>query len=289
MTTPVLEARRLRVDVDGVPQVDGLSLETTGERVLVLAGPRALFAAAAGMVLPRHGDLLTGGVTPEAAIRERLLASAPLDPPLPTSWKAREYVSWSARLAGLAPREAAARTSEAMARLKLEAIADARLRYAPAPARRALVIAAAMATGATTLFLEDPLRGLPEDAARTLGRLLVRATEGLRVVTFAASASLASPLAIDADEALLVDGAGVVAQGAPAEVAARDRAYAVRLHGRGASFAQLAEQRGARVSGHGARWTVDLGSSLQVTDLLEVAAASETVILELRPLTHAFA
>ena len=44
-----------------------------------------------------------------------------------------------------------------------------------------------------------------------------------------------------------------------------------------------------RVAGRGSRWTVDLGASLEVRDLLKVAAASHTVILELRPLNHAFA
>ena len=178
---------------------------------------------------------------------------------------------------------------EALGRLKLEALAEVRLRHAPLAARRALSVAAALATGAQTLFLEDPLRGLPEDAARTLARVLVRATAGLRTVVFAGRASLASPLAMDADEALVLAESSVLGQGAPAEVAAHDRTYVLRLHGRGAGFAELAARRGARVSGHGSTWTVDLGATLQLSNLLDVAAATETVVLELRPLAHAFA
>ena len=286
---PVLEAARLRVDVDGVPQVEGLSFETTGDRVLVLAGPPALFQAAAGIVRPRGGELRTSGVSPTAAVRERLMACAPLDPPLPLAWKALDYVAWSARLAGVPKRDALDLAARAIDRLHLQEVAKLHLRYAPLHARRALGVAAAVATGATTLFLEDPLRGLPDDAARSLARLVVKATLGLRTVIFAARTSLASPIAIDADEAVVLDDGAIVAQGAPAEVASLDRSYAIRLHGRGASFAKLAELRGARVSGQGARWTVDLGATLRVNDLLDVAHTAGTVLLELRPLGRAFA
>jgi hypothetical protein len=71
-------------------------------------------------------------------------------------------------------------------------------------------------------------------------------------------------------------------------VAARDRSYSVRLHGPLAPFVALAEQRGARVTSRGAAATVDLGASLEVTDLLDVAMSTGTVILELRPVARAF-
>ncbi len=289
VTNPLLEAKGLRVDVGGTPEVDGLTLSTTGDRVLVLAGPAVLFQASAGMVTPSHGELLVEGLSPQAAIEQGVMVGAPLDPPLPPSWTVREYVTWSGRLAGDSKADAAAVAEDVLEGLKLGPLADTRLRHASLVIRRAVVVAASLATGPTTLLLEDPLRGLPEDTARGLARTLVRATAGLRMAIFAARASLASPVSIDADEALVLDGSTVVGQGAPAEVAARDRSYAIRLHGPGESFAALAAKRGVRVAGRGVRWTVDLGASLEVRDLLEVAAASHTVILELRPLAHAFA
>jgi ABC-type multidrug transport system ATPase subunit len=287
---PLLEVVRVRVDVGGVPQVDGLSFTTTGERVLVLAAPRALFEAAAALTGVRHGELLVSGVLPRVAVSRGLVASAPLGLPLPPSWSALEYVTWSARLAGHRAQDSDDLARRSLRDLKLDAIAGVRLRLVPLAARRALGVAAAVATGAATLLLEDPLRDLPDDAARSLARTVVRATEGLRTVIFAPRSSLASPLSIDADEVIVLGANSVMAQGAPAEVAARDRTYSLRVHGRGASFAQLAEARGARVSGRGSLWTVDLGSSpLAPTDILDMAAASDTVVLDLRPLSYSFA
>ena len=289
MGAPLFSAVQVRVDVDGVPQVDGLSVATTGDRVLILAAPRALFEAAAGLVRPRRGEVRVRGVDARTAARDAAVAGAPLDPPLPLSWNGREYVTWSARLAGHGRRESKERAADALSRMKLESIADLRLRKVPTHGRRASVVAAALATGAATIVLEDPLRGLPEETGRNFARVILSATAEVSTLVFAARMSLASPLAIDADEALVLDGGQVVAQGAPAEIAAREHSYAVVVHGRGASFARLAEVRGARVSGQGARWIVDLGASLRTGDLFDMALSSGTVVLELRPLSHAFA
>ena len=46
---PLLKIEDLRVDVDGVPACDGLTLQTRGERVLVLGAPRVLFEATCGL------------------------------------------------------------------------------------------------------------------------------------------------------------------------------------------------------------------------------------------------
>jgi ABC-type multidrug transport system ATPase subunit len=286
---PLLQTTSLRVDVDGGPEVDGLDLETRGEKVLVLAGPRALFQAAAGLLRSRRGTILTAGMAPQAAIESAAVAAAPLDPPLPPRWRASEYVVWSARLAGLPRADAQAATVEALARLKLEAEARTAIRALSVPARRRLVVAGALATGAGTLLLEDPLRSLPDEAGRELARTLTRATSERHTLLFAAQASLVSPVALAADEVLIVDGRRVLGQGDPAEVAARGRVYAVRVHSRGVAFAEAAERRGLRVAGGGTRWTVELGSSCDLGDLLDVASTARAVILELSPVHHAFA
>src|ERR1700722_1964053 len=96
----LLSASSVRVDVDGVPALDGLSLATTGDKVLVLGAARALFEAAAGLRSVLRGDLGVDGRPPKEAAREAAVACAPLDPPLPGRWTLMQYVHWSARLVG---------------------------------------------------------------------------------------------------------------------------------------------------------------------------------------------
>jgi len=233
---PLLTATTLRVDAGGVPAIDGLSLRTTGERVLLLGAARALFEAAAGLRGIARGKLLVEGTAPSVAIRAGAAACAPLDPPLPRLWTVAQYVTWSARLAGHGRSAATSLAGEALERLQLASLARTKLGVAPLSVRRGTGVAAAMATGATTLLVEDPLPGLADEAARPFARVLSRALDGRRSAVFAARISLDSPLALAADEALVVDGSRVVAQGAPAEIAAADRTVVVRLHGNAAAF-----------------------------------------------------
>ena len=270
--------------------VDGLSLTTGGERVVILGGARALFEAASGARVPSHGEILARGVDARKAARGGLLAGAPCDPPLPPRWTVREYVTWSARIAPATGRATrAALADQAIIGLKMVAIAEQRLAKVAVQTRRATSIAAALATGAEIIVLEEPVAGLPDDTARHFARLVLRALDKRAWAVFAARLPLESPFAMDADEAAVVSGSTIVAQGAPAELAAKERAYAVRLVGRVEQFARLAEERGARVTGSGPERTVDLGKSLKVSDLLRAAADAKATVLELRPLAHAFA
>jgi ABC-2 type transport system ATP-binding protein len=289
VASALIEIVRVRIDVAGVPAVDGLSAATTGDRVLVLGAARALFEAASGARTVNHGVLRLRGEAARAAVRAGTAAGAPIESLLPPKWTAREYVTWSARICGHSKNDARSLAAGAMDRLQMSAIADDPLSRASLQTRRATSIAAALATGAKTLLLEDPTRGLPDDVARHFARVLIRALEGCGWAVFASHVPLASPLAMDADEAIVIAGDRVIAQGAPAELAARERAYAVRVLGHVADFSQIASSRGAKVSGRGADLTIDLGESLEVSDLLRAASDARATILELRPLAHAFA
>jgi ABC-type multidrug transport system ATPase subunit len=286
----LLEILDARIDVGGAPVVDGLGLRTTGARVLVLGAARALFEAACGIVLPARGEVRTSGQPAFLAMREGAVAGAPLDPAFPPSWTPRAYATWSARLAGRDKASAEAYAADAIARLKMEPFADASLRKTPDALglvpRRATAIAAAMATGAATLMLEDPTSGLPDAAARSFGRLLVSALEGRAWVVFAPRAVLASPLVLAAEEAIVVAGSRVAAQGDPAALAARSRTYALTVHGPIEDLARAAEARGARVARSPANLTVDLGDALSTRDLLQMALEVRAVIVELAPISQ---
>ncbi|WP_394845735.1 hypothetical protein LZC95_52985 [Pendulispora brunnea] len=286
---PLLEAKNLRLDEDGAPQVDGLSLATQGNHVVILGAPRALFEAAAGMRSPARGELSLYGTPCADALASRHVAGAPLDPALPPKWTVRRYVEWSARLVGHSRSDARAHASEALQALELTALANAPLGPAPIAARRATVLAAALATKAHVLAFEDPTLGLPEAGYRALSHILARALHSRPWLLFAARAPLDTPLCLEADDAVVLLGSRVVAQGIPSELAARERTYAVRVAGDVPTFASLVMARGARVEASGSELTLELGDSLGTRDLLELANQSRSVIVELRPLARAFA
>jgi ABC-type multidrug transport system ATPase subunit len=289
--TPLLEILDARLDVGGAPVVEGLGLRTSGARVLVLGAGRALFDAVCGLVTPARGEVRVHGHPAAAALREGLLAGAPLDPAMPPAWTPRAYATWSARVAGRDKATAEALAADAIARLKMESFADASLRKTPdalgVVARRATAVAAAMATGAATIVLEDPTSGLPDASARTFGKLLVAALDGRAWLVFAPHAVLASPLALAADEAIVLTGSRVAAQGDPAEIAARDRSYALTVHGPVEELARAAEARGARVRRSEAKLTVDLAEGMSTRDLLQIAIDVRAVIVELAPISRA--
>jgi ABC-2 type transport system ATP-binding protein len=289
----LIAASRLRIDVAGAPAVDGLTFASSGERVLVLGGARALFEAAAGLRAVAHGELNVEGMAPLLASRAGAVACAALDPPMPPTWTLRQYVTWSARVLGHPRGAARALGEQALDRMQLAPLAATKLGATSKASRRGTVVAAALATGAPTLLLDDPLSGLPDDAGRGFARVLARALGDRRAIVFAARIPLESPLALAADEAIVVDGAQIAAQGAPAEVAAGERTLALRVQGDVEAFARGVEAAGARAlvsltAMPPAYVRVDLGA-IAARDVLRIAAESRAVVVELRPLARAFA
>src|ERR1700690_377128 len=141
-----LSSSHLRVDVGGVPAIDGLALTTAGDHVLVLGAARALFEAAAGLRPISHGELLVEGMAASDAVRAGVAACAPLDPPLPGKWTVLQYAAWSARLAGHERATAFALAADALVRMQIEPMSKTKLGAAPLAVRRAVVLAAALAT-----------------------------------------------------------------------------------------------------------------------------------------------
>ncbi len=285
----LLEIEDLRVDVDGKPACDGLTLQTRGERVLLLGAPRVVFEATCGLRPVMRGRLHVRGLTAEAAVRSGTLAAAPLDPALPPKWTALEYVTWSSRLAGHSSRDARLLAKEALAVAQLGAVAGSTFERMPPDARRGVVLAAALATGASAIVLEDPLAGLPEEVAHALAKIIVQALTERSWVVFGARLSLTSPLAMSADEALMVSSSQLDAQGPPAEIAAQGRRFVARIHSSGsleALGARLSE-RGATLDVRGAQVLLDLGSSMTTADLLGVCAELDATVVEMVPVARA--
>jgi len=280
------------VDVAGLPAVDRLTFSSVGDHVLVLGAARALFEAAAGLRPTTRGDLRVRGLSPLDAVRSGEAASAPLDPPLPPGWTVLEYVTWSARLMGQGAGSGVL-ADEAIEAMELETFRRAKLGSSSYHVRRAAVLAGALATGAKTLLVEDPLAGLSAEVSHSIARRLVAAMSGRRTALFAPRGALGSPVAVAADEAIVIDGPRIALQGAPVEVAGRAGLYVLRVAGDVAGFADAIRARGGTVQmPHDApeahRLSVQLGP-LATRDLFRLADEAQAVVLELRPLGHAFA
>jgi ABC-type multidrug transport system ATPase subunit len=268
-------------------------MASTGEHLLVLGAPRALFETAAGLRASTRGELRVADRDPLDAVRAGASAGAPLDPPLPSSWTVRRYVTWSAQLAGHPAATSRSLADEAIERMKLAGAANDKLGKVAAAARRGTVIAAALATGAAILLVEDPIAGLPPDVGRPFARIVVRALADRQTAFFAPRVSLDSPFALAADEAIVIDGSQVVAQGDPAEIAAGEGTFLVRVTGDAGAFVEAVQGQGGRLLGAGkeparACLTIELGA-LSTLDVLRIADASKAVVLELRPLARVFA
>lgn len=290
-SAPLLVANDLRVDVDGLPVCDGIALRTTGERVLILGAPRALFDAVTGLVRVVRGSLDVRGVAAAEATARGVVAGAPMDPPLPPRWTVAEYVQWSARLAGVPASAARTNARAAIARLQLDAMARTELAklvpHAP-HARRATVVAAALATGAEVIALEDPLGGLPDELAVAYAKVLGEALgDGRAWIVFAPCMPLTSPLAQRADEALVASALRVEGQGPPAELAASGRRFVARTIGPVDALAPALARRGAGMELAGAYVLFDLGSEMTTGELVALCDEADVAVVELVPALRA--
>ena len=286
---PLVVADDLRVDVDDVPACDGITFRTHGDRILVLGAPRALYEALVGLRPVSRGALRLQGREASEAVRDGHVAGAALDPPLPPKWTAHEYVTWSSRLAGHTARDARGLARDAITRVQLGALATAPLGSLVTHARRAVVVAAALATDAPVLVIDDPLAALPEEVARTWAGIFVQALEGRSWIVLAARDALTSPIAMNAAEALVVSATLTSAQGAPAEVAAADRRFVARIHGSLDSLGTRLAARGARMEIQGAQVVLELGDSVTTAELLGMCAEANVIVVEMVPVARALA
>lgn len=285
----LLAAEDVRIDVDGVPACDGLGFRTRpgSARVLVLGAPRALFEATAGLARVVRGSLTVRGADASSAARSGMLAAVPQDPPLPPRWKVAEYIQWSARLAGVPADEAKRSADEAIEKLRLGPLAYGETSRLVAHGRRATLAAAALATCAEVIALDDPLGGLGDDVAPGYAAVLAEALADRAWIVFAPRMPLASPLAEKADEAIVTSALRVEAQGAPAELASAERRFVARLEGPAEAVLAALAERGARVEVHGAHLILDLGSAVSTRELATLCDHADVSLVELSPVARA--
>jgi len=299
--TAVITALDARIAVDGAVAIDRLTLSTRGDRVVLAGDPAALIAAITGASLSPSassdddppgeayviaGSLLVAGHDVTSGAHTAVIGAALLDPPLPPSWSAEEYVAWGARLGGAPRRAARELAAQAIARVGLSASRKHAASALSLPERRALCLAQAAVLSPEVLIAEGPLSGLSGDAAALVMAALEAVTEGRRAVITASRLDPALPegaLCRGADHLILLAGGEVALEGHPGELYAGARVYSLMVSRNAALLQAELASRGIDLRGGPIRFSAALPEGTSTRDILLSAQAANAAVVELVP------
>jgi ABC-2 type transport system ATP-binding protein len=284
----LLAASDLRVDLGGAAVLDHVSFQSRGRSIAIVGDGHGVVASITGQARVRSGQLLLHGrdVSRRAHLGADRIGVAPLDPPLPDRLSARDYLSWGARLAGIAPAQARKLAASVLGSLDLERLSSSRLDGLPVPERRALVIAQAVITSPAVLVAITPLAGLSGQAATYVERVLAAATRDRSWIVSLSSIHAGSPehaLATSADDLLVFASGALVRAGKLRRMEDETSSFSLMLRGHAAEFRAALEARGVGFSGGPRRFFVDLPPGMTTEDLLALSAEVGAPIVELLP------
>jgi ABC-2 type transport system ATP-binding protein len=309
VTPPILEARDARIGVDGVVAVDGLSVVTRGDRVVVAGDVTALFALLMGVPCAAPAPAYATGVPGDgrASIGEAFLSRgtllllgedvgrgahvavcgvANLDPAFVPGWTVAGYVGWGARLAGVRPRDAVGLAHLALQRLGLVPLRDKPLAGLSFAERRAVVLAQAVATEPRVIIVEAPMVGLSGPAATFVLQVLLAAAEGRGLLVSVADLAAHSPqgaLARTASHLVVLAAGAVAVDGPPAELFAASRVYALTVRSNAEPFRTELAGRGITLRGGPVRFSAALPPGLAPQQILAAARAARAAVVEMVP------
>jgi ABC-2 type transport system ATP-binding protein len=285
---PLLAARGLRVDVDGAVALEGATFETRGSSVAIVGDGSGLLGAMAGSADVRSGSLTLLGldVARRLHIGPATIGIAPLDPPLPPKWTAREYLVWGARLAGIDRSSAEQRAVATMGELGLQKIAAVHAGALAQADRRALVIAQAVVAGPAVLLAAGPLSGLSGQDAAYVAAVLETATQGRKWIASLSNLYAGSEenvLAGRADDLLVFASGRLVRQGKLQKIEDGTVGYTLMLRGRVAEFRDALRSKGVELSGGPQRFFVELPPNMKAQELVLLSAEVGAPLVELVP------
>jgi ABC-2 type transport system ATP-binding protein len=305
----LIELDHARIDGPGGALVDGLSVRSDLDRVGLVGDWSALFRLLAGEAVLVAGRAQIIDMAPERAVRRGKLGFAPFDPTLPERWTVRELLIESALLLGMSSAQARREASSVSTRLGLTELGTRALGRLQSHERRAVLIAHATLGGPAALALELPLARLDDASARWVADVVMRASEGRRLLV---SVEAAQPGAVERalveqlQEVLIVRGHGIVAQAPAAQALGGGRRYGVIVSRHAAALARRLQRScpSVELRRHdgmiqaldaltaadlemlrGARLIVELGEDQGPDVVLDAALELQAPVLELLPLS----
>lgn len=219
---PVIELRDVRHDFDGAPVLRGLNLRLAERRIGIIgdngSGKSTLARMLNGLLLPRAGQVLVGGVsTRKDAKAARAAVGLVFQNPehqivMPT---VEEDLAFGPRNLNLPRAEVAARVDDLLTRYGL---ADKRTQPAhllSGGEKKLLSILSVVIMRPRTIVFDEPMTSLDRRNRARIARVMTELPQQLVTITHDLD------LIADYDRAILLAGGEVAADGPPGEVIAR--------------------------------------------------------------------
>ncbi len=309
MSEPLLEARDATITVDGTAAIERLTLVSAGDRVVVAGDAGALIAALTGV--PRSttragrsaapvadgedppgeayvagGALLLAGKSVADGAHVASTGMAALDVPIPPAWTAEEYATWRTRLAGVDARQARDLALLALGRFGLEASKRRLVSALPLPERRALALAAAVASGPDVLVADAPLSGLDGASSVFVEKAIEAASAGRRTVVSVDridGASAEGALARSASTLVVLRGGELALAGSPRDLFAGARVFVLTVRSNADALRAELADRGIDLRGGPSRFSASLPEGAEPRDILAAARAARAAVVEMAP------
>ena len=233
----VLQAHALTRRFGPFTAVDGLELRVRAGECFGLLGPNGAGKSTTlkmllGLVEPTAGSIeLLGLPVPQQARAARArVGVVPQHDALDPDFTAAENLSVFGRYFGLSAAQARARVAPLLAFAGLSAKRDARIAELSGGMKRRLTIARALVNDPEILFLDEPTTGLDPQARHLIWeRLRQLIARGKTIVLTTHFMDEAERLC---DRLMVIDHGRAVAQGAPAELTARQiEPHVLEVHG----------------------------------------------------------
>jgi len=284
----LIAADDLRIDVGGAIAIERTTFASRGGSVALLGDEHGILSAIAGAAEIRAGTLSILGteVGDGAHLRSNLVGIAPLDPPLPPRWTAREYLVWGSRLAGADRATAARDAAAALTDFGLNPVAGQKLEALSLTERRVLVLAQAVIAGPAVLVAPAPLSGLGGREAAYVASAWTTASRGRRWIVSLSNLYLGSAesvLAQSADDVLLFASGRLVRQGKLDRLESGAIGYTITVRSKIDELRAALRARGIDLAGGPQRFFVELPREMKAQDLLTLSADIGAPIVELVP------
>lgn len=282
---PLLLADDLRIDVGGAVALERASFTVHARSLAILGESTGLMSALSGAAPLRAGTLHLLGRDVGKGEHLDIVGLAPLDPPLPPSWTALEYLQRSAMLAG-SPKDSAGRLAhEALRTIDALSLGEARLGHLGQAERRVVVLAQAIVNSPAVLIAALPLFGLSGAPAEYVLRAFDKAAKnrGFIVSALREDPSSLEYALIERAEERLAFASGSLLDSGQAHEASAGRVYSLTVVRHAEAFRQNLVARGIALWGGPQNFWAQLPEGADISILLAASVEAGAPIVQLSP------